>query len=447
MDISTYFDPQQIEQWLQAARDWATANLLSTDNLVQLGIILATFVAARLISPRLEALLDKRPDVRWYERFGVPVALALKPVARPLVWLAALWFAVFAAKGAVWPHHLMEGAVSLLTAWAVIRLASGLIRNSFWARVVAVTAWSLAALNLMGLLDPVMLTLDRMAINLGEFRISVLGIVKAALLSALFLYLAAIASRIAKTRIAASENLTPSMRVLFGKFAQVSLYALAIILALESVGIDLTAFAVFGGAVGLGIGFGLQKVVSNLMSGVILLMDRSVKPGDVIAIGDTFGWINTLGARYVSVITRDGTEHLIPNEELISQRVENWSFSNSMIRQKVPIGIDYGADVHKARELAVEAADGVERVLKDPKAVCHLIEFGDNAVILELRFWINDPQNGVANVRSAVQLKIWDLYHEHGVVFPFPQRDLHLRSSVPIKVELAEKTPEGGGPD
>ena len=377
----------------------------------------------------------------------MPVALALKPVARPLVWLAALWFAVFAAKGAVWPHHLMEGAVSLLTAWAVIRLASGLIRNSFWARVVAVTAWSLAALNLMGLLDPVMLTLDRMAINLGEFRISVLGIVKAALLSALFLYLAAIASRIAKTRIAASENLTPSMRVLFGKFAQVSLYALAIILALESVGIDLTAFAVFGGAVGLGIGFGLQKVVSNLMSGVILLMDRSVKPGDVIAIGDTFGWINTLGARYVSVITRDGTEHLIPNEELISQRVENWSFSNSMIRQKVPIGIDYGADVHKARELAVEAADGVERVLKDPKAVCHLIEFGDNSVILELRFWINDPQNGVANVRSAVQLKIWDLYHEHGVVFPFPQRDLHLRSSVPIQVEVVEKTREGGGPD
>ncbi|HAD88026.1 MAG TPA: hypothetical protein DCG48_11745, partial [Rhodospirillaceae bacterium] len=152
MDISTYFYPQQIEQWLQAARDWATANLLSTDNLVQLGVILATFVAARLISPRLEALLEKRPDVRWYARFGVPVALALKPVARPLVWLAALWFAVFAAKGAVWPHHLMEGAVSLLTAWAVIRLASGLIRNSFWARVVAVTAWSLAALNLMGLL-------------------------------------------------------------------------------------------------------------------------------------------------------------------------------------------------------------------------------------------------------------------------------------------------------
>ena len=437
MDLNTYLEPERIQQWLDAALAWFETNILAAGNLVQLGIVVATFIAARLLSPRLERLLDRKPDVRWYARFGQPVATALKSIARPLVWLAALWFAVFAAKGAAWPHHIMEGAVSLLTAWAVIRLASGFIRNPFWARGVAFAAWSIAALNLLGLLDPVMQTLDDMALNLGTFRISVLGIVKAGLLSALFLYLASVTSRIAETRINASGNLTPSMRVLFGKFARVSLYVLAIVLALESVGIDLTAFAVFGGAIGLGIGFGLQKVISNLMSGIILLMDRSVKPGDVIAIGDTFGWINTLGARYVSVITRDGTEHLIPNEELISQRVENWSFSNSMIRQKVPIGIDYEADVHKARELAVAAAADVERVLKDPKPVCHLIEFGDNSVLLELRFWIDDPQNGVANVRSQVQLNIWDLYHENGVVFPFPQRDLHLRSSVPLKVDIS----------
>lgn len=437
MDLSKFLDSDRMQQWLQTALIWLDAHVLALGNLIQLAVILATFIAARILSPKLEALLDRQPGVRWYARFGHPVAAFLKPVARPLVWLAALWFAVFAAKGAAWPHHIMEGAVSLLTAWAVIRLASGLIRNPFWARAVAFMAWTIAALNLLGLLDPVMQTLDDMALNLGEFRLSVLGVIKAALLSALFLYLASVTSRIAETRINASANLTPSMRVLFGKFARVFLYALAIALALESVGINLAAFAVFGGAVGLGIGFGLQKVVSNLMSGVILLMDRSVKPGDVIAIGDTFGWINTLGARYVSVITRDGTEHLIPNEELISQRVENWSFSDSKIRQKIPIGIDYEADVHKARELAVQAVEGIERVLKDPKPVCHLIEFGDNSVNLELRFWINDPQNGVANVRSQVQLQIWDLYHEHGVVFPFPQRDLHLRSSVPLKVQVA----------
>lgn len=437
MNLNVFLDPGRLRQWLDAGVAWFDANMLAADNLVQLGVIVATFIAARLLSPRLEAVLDRRPDQGWYTRFGTPVVTALKPIARPVLWLAALWFAVFAAKGAAWPHHLMEAAVSLLTAWAVIRLASGLIRNPFWARTIAVTAWTIAALNLLGLLDPAMRTLDDMALNLGEFRLSVLGMIKAVLLSALFLYLASVTSRIAETRINASDSLTPSMRVLFGKFARVFLYALAIALALESVGINLAAFAVFGGALGLGIGFGLQKVVSNLMSGIILLMDRSVKPGDVIAVGDTFGWINTLGARYVSVITRDGTEHLIPNEELISQRVENWSYSNSMIRQKVPIGIDYGADVHLARELAMRAADGVNRVLKDPKPVCHLIEFGDNAVILELRFWIDDPQNGVANVRSEVQLRIWDLFHEHGVVFPFPQRDLHLRSSVPLKVDIS----------
>ncbi len=445
MDLTKYLSPERLQQWLDKLLVWLDANVLAIGNLIQLGVILATFVLASLLSPRLERLLDRRPDYRWYARFGAPVAAVLKPIARPFVWLAALWFAVFAAKGAVWPHHLMEGAVSLLTAWAVIRLASGFIRNPFWARAVAMTAWSIAALNLLGLLTPVMETLDQMALHLGEIRISVLGIVKAAVMTALFLYFASVTSRLAETRINASTSLTPSMRVLFGKLARVSLYAIALVLALESVGIDLTAFAVFSGAVGLGIGFGLQKVVSNLMSGVILLMDRSVKPGDVIAIGDTFGWINTLGARYVSVITRDGTEHLIPNEELISQRVENWSFSNQLVRQKVPIGIDYGADVHLARELAMQAADGVDRVLKEPKPVCHLMEFGDNAVILELRFWINDPQNGVANVRSAVQLRIWDLYHEHGVVFPFPQRDLHLRSSVPLKVEITNPPPKGDG--
>ncbi|MEP2545763.1 MAG: mechanosensitive ion channel protein MscS, partial [Alphaproteobacteria bacterium] len=251
MNLNTILDPDRLRQWLDAALLWLEVHLLAVDNLVQLGVIVATFIAARFLSPRLEAVLDRRPDQGWYARFGAPVAAALKPVARPVLWLAALWFAVFAAKGAAWPHHLMEAAVSLLTAWAVIRLASGLIRNPFWARAIAVTAWTIAALNLLGLLDPAMRTLDDMALNLGEFRLSVLGLIKAVLLSALFLYLASVTSRIAETRINASDSLTPSMRVLFGKFARVFLYALAIALALESVGINLAVFAVFGGALGL----------------------------------------------------------------------------------------------------------------------------------------------------------------------------------------------------
>ncbi|WP_323797620.1 mechanosensitive ion channel family protein [Nisaea sp.] len=442
MNLDTLITSEELAGWLERSVVWIDTNVLSVGNFLQLTLILVSFGVGRLLAPALERLLDREPNANWYLRYCRPVAKALKPLSSYIIWLAFMWFANLAAENGGWPLKLTDAALSLLSAWIIIRLASSLIRNASGARALAIGIWSIAALNILGLLNPLRDSLDKLAFSLGTLRISALGLIEAGISLALFIYLAGLFSRLAERRIASSDSLTPSMRALSSKIVRVLLYVAAFVLALESVGIDLTAFAVFGGAIGLGIGFGLQKVISNLMSGVILLLDRSVKPGDVIAIGDTFGWINTLGARYVSVITRDGIEHLIPNEELISQRVENWSFSNQLIRQKVPIGIDYGADVHKARDLALQAADGVERVLKEPKAVCHLIEFGDNAVVLELRFWINDPQNGVANVRSAVQLRLWDLYHEHGVVFPFPQRDLHLRSSVPIKVKLDSS---GGG--
>jgi small-conductance mechanosensitive channel len=206
------------------------------------------------------------------------------------------------------------------------------------------------------------------------------------------------------------------------------LIAFAILVAIDSVGVDLTALAVFGGAVGVGVGFGLQRVVSNLISGVILLVDKSIKPGDVIAVAGTYGWVTTLGGRYVSVVTRDGVEHLIPNELLISERVENWTHSHSRTRLKVNVGIHYRSDVHKAIALCVEAAAEIERILKDPEPKCLLIEFGDSAVNLQVRFWIADAHNGVQNVSSDLLLRLWDKFKEAGIEIPYPQRDLHLRS-------------------
>ena len=193
----------------------------------------------------------------------------------------------------------------------------------------------------------------------------------------------------------------------------------------------------FSGAVGVGIGFGLQKVVANLISGVILLLDRSVKPGDVIAVGDSYGWIDSLGARYVSVITGDGIEHLIPNEELIANRVENWSYSNDRVRLRATVGISYHADLRRAIDLCLEAALAAPRVLDSPAPACLVTGFGDSSVDLEVRFWINDPVNGTANVRSAVLLGIWDRFHEHGIEIPFPQRDLHLKSATDLRVLAA----------
>ena len=318
-------------------------------------------------------------------------------------------------------------------------MVSGAVRDPGWAKMLAIIAWSIAALNLLGLLTPTMVALDRMGVNLGDVRISVLSACKAGVVLVVLLWLGSLVSQMVDSRFHNSKSLSPSARVLLSKTFRILLIAIAIFAALDSIGIDLTALAVFSGAIGLGIGFGLQKVISNLISGLILLMDKSVKPGDVIAIDDTFGWINRLSARYVSLITRDGIEHLIPNEDLISQRVENWSYSDSLIRLKLPIGVSYDSDVPLAMKLAVDAAQDVERVLKSPAPVCRLMNFGSDAVDLELRIWINDPQKGVANVQSDVLLNVWNLYHEQGVEFPFAQRDLHIKSSVPLRVSLVDK--------
>ena len=236
-------------------------------------------------------------------------------------------------------------------------------------------------------------------------------------------------TRLLESRIQTSRTLSPSVQVLFAKSLKIVLVSLAVLIAIRSVGIDLTALAVLGGAIGLGIGFGLQKVISNLISGVILLVDKSIKPGDVISVGGTYGWVTGLGGRYVSIVTRDGIEHLIPNETLITERVENWTHSNNRSRLKARIGVHYGSDVRLAMKLCREAARSTERVLTDPAPRCLLIGFGDSSVDLELRFWIEDAQNGVRNVTSEVLLRVWDTFHEHGIEIPYPQRDLHIRSS------------------
>lgn len=414
---------------------WILGNVFVVAPLLQLISIGIIFLAVRHLSPRIEAKLDHIKAPNGYERYLQNVIRAIKPLTLPVLWIILQGFTVLIAKNAGWSSHLLESAVSLLTAWIIIRLATSLVVDPGWSRAIAVSAWSLAALDIVGLLDPTLSILDNMAINFGAHRLSVLGVGKALLALAVLFWLASFTSSLMERRIAKMSGLTPSVQVLFGKLLKITLFVIAFVLAMNSVGIDLTAFAVFSGAVGLGIGFGLQKVVSNLISGVILLLDKSVKPGDVIAIGQTYGWINSLSARYVSVITRDGTEHLIPNEELISQRVENWSYTDQLVRQRLPIGISYSSDVRKAIELAVEAAREQERVLDDPAPACQLRAFGDNSIDLELRIWLKDPRSGLSNVKHDIFLRIWDLYNENGIEFPFPQRELHIAKPVSVKIE------------
>ncbi len=238
-------------------------------------------------------------------------------------------------------------------------------------------------------------------LTLGQVNISVLTVVQGLIALGVLLWITAIAGQIIEGRIKSSPNLTPSIKVLSTKLLRILLAVVAIVFALQIVGINLTAFAVFGGAIGVGLGFGLQKIFANLVSGFILLLDKSIKPGDVIAIAGYYGRVDSLGARYVSVLTRDGIEHLIPNEELITTRVENWSHSHNLLRIRKTIGIHYKSDVRKAIALCLKRQQRRQGVLKEPAPVCHLQEFADSAVNLEMRFWIDDPMNGRANVVSA----------------------------------------------
>jgi small-conductance mechanosensitive channel len=370
-----------------------------------------------------------------------PVAQALANAASPILLLLLLWFATLAAGAAGLRSDLLRLAESLVLVWVLIRLSSRLVRNEYLARTVAVVAWIVAALNIAGLIGPVVNLLDAMSISVGAFRLSLLLVLKGLITLALLMWLANTVSRLTEQRLRSFVPLTPAMQVLAGKLVRITLLTLAVVFALGSIGIDLTAFAVFSGAIGVGVGFGLQKVVSNLVSGVILLLDRSIKPGDVIEIDGTYGSVSTLNARYVSVLTRDGKEYLIPNEDLITQRVTNWSYSNALIRLHVKLGISYQSNPHRAIELVLEATREVKRILKRPEPACLLVGFGDSSVDLELRFWIEDPVNGTTNVRSEVMLNVWDLFHENGIEIPFPQRELTLRNPEALAHALAPRVP------
>jgi small-conductance mechanosensitive channel len=346
-------------------------------------------------------------------------------------------------KAATMPSraYLIGVAASLATAWVVISIAASLIRNAFVNRMVSVVAWSIAALSIVGLLDEVIAGLDRAGIVIGGLRVTALLALKTAALLLISLWGAVAISNFLDTRLKTYKDLTPSIQVLLGKLARAALVTFAVLIVLGSVGIDFSALAIFSGAVGVGVGFGLQKIVSNLVSGIILLADKSIKPGDVITVGDSFGWVDTMGARYTSVVSRDGREYLIPNEDFITQRVVNWTFSNDRVRNEVKFGVSYGSDPHRVRAAAIAATASVARVLKEPAPNCHLVNFGDSSIDFLLRYWIRDPNDGLGAVRSAVMFALWDAFKRDGIEFPFPQRDMNLKEPVRVVVERGGDAP------
>jgi small-conductance mechanosensitive channel len=339
---------------------------------------------------------------------------------------------------------ILDAVLRLNAAYVVIRVGVLLfavsLGNKAWMQNlenrVTLLIWLAFAADYLGWLDPIVSVLDRIGITSGKSHISVWSVLKVLFTLTLFVLVAMWISRWIDRRLKRLSTLAPSTRIGLAKFANAFLIALSILVGLNTAGVDLTTLTVLTGAIGVGLGFGLQSIASNFVSGFVLLMDRSIKPGDVISLSgqsgtstENFGWVQELRGRYVVVRDRDGIEMLVPNQQLIQNAVINWSYTDPRIRLKLPVRVSYKDDPELALKILLDACEGQRRVLRDPPPVSRLMQFGDHGIELELRFWISDPQEGVNNVRSEVNRTIWALFKQHDITIPVAQREVYLHNA------------------
>jgi len=416
-------------QTLFEKADQIVATLFRTWNQYQVAIAVVLFAVAHVLrmifGPRIREWMASRENwPKWQMRILVVVNQRL----RAIFYVILIWAAYLLMFNLTWPSrsYLLGIIATLALSWLLIVFVTRLIKSQFLRKLVRWIAWTYVTLDVFGLVAEATNWLDSAGFNVGEHRLSLLLAVQAFIIIGALIAAARFVTMTTSSSIRSNDDISPSMKVLIIKALQIGFYGAALYLGVNALGIDLTGLAVLSGAIGVGLGFGLQKVVSNLVSGVIILLDKSIKPGDVISLGETFGWINSLGARYVSVVTRDGKEYLIPNEDLITGQVVNWSHSNDFVRLDIYFGTSYGDNPHKVRKLAIAAASGVDRVLTSRPTVCHIVGFGDSSVDYILRLWISDPTSGLTNIRGNVFLALWDTFAVNGISTPFAQREVKV---------------------
>ncbi|MGH1402943.1 MAG: mechanosensitive ion channel family protein [Alphaproteobacteria bacterium] len=416
---------------LDSGLNWC-AGFLTEPNTLYQGIIIAISFALGMIVYRIVQI----PAQQAIDNSDLParakkIAKNLRKLLFPLTTLIIIFLTTRIASSELLGVNvsLINGMMKVILAWIIIRIIVQFIDNSAVRNVIATGIWAVAALSIFGMLDQAIVTLDAIGFTIGEFRLSALAVIKSVFYLVILLYFATFISSFAERRVLKVKGLTRSSQVLIAKVIRVVLIVVALLIGITSSGIDLSLFAVFGGAIGLGIGFGLQKGISNLFSGMLLLIDRSIEPGDVIELENgTFGWVNHMAARYTEIVTRDNKSFLIPNEEFITQRVVNWSHGNSLIRLEVVFGVHYNSNPHDVKELAENAAAAAhDRICKSPSPICHLTEFGDSSLNFKLRFWITDAEKGVTNMRGAVMLALWDAFKENDIEIPYPHREVYIR--------------------
>jgi small-conductance mechanosensitive channel len=420
--------------------------ILSTRNvLIEIGVVALClgfgWLAGLLLRSHFRQNLIKAPTALTWTYFSTKGSLVAAPVIMAFSLVILARSALLAAHFEV---NLLDAASHLIGAYVVVRLvvllSTASLGNKSWMQLwetrVTLFIWLAIAAEYLGWLDPIINTLDSIGMASGKSRITLWSVLKLLFTLTLFVLVAAWISRWVERRLKRLSTLAPSTRIGISKFANAFLIGLSILMGLNAAGVDLTALTVLTGAIGLGLGFGLQSIAANFVSGFVLLMDRSIKPGDVISLSgqsgtstENFGWVQELRGRYVVVRDRDGVEMLVPNQQLISNAVINWSYTDPRIRLKLPIRVSYRDDPELALNILLSACEGQARVLREPAPVSRLMHFSDSGIELELRFWISDPQEGVNNVRSEVNRAIWRLFKEHGITIPVAQREIIVHNS------------------
>ena len=410
---------------------WFLDNVWTIDSGVQAAIICGALVMAYLLKglfkPRLNDLINKLPVPYRVTEFLYSIVRLLLPILMVILIMIGAEIARLEVFG--FATNVALAVSKLCIAWIFIRLVVQVIDHKLARNLIAFMVWSVAALSILGVLEQTMQVMDSIGFDLGEFRLSALSVTKGIMGIVILLYGALFFANLFDKRIQTARSLNPSSKVLFSKITRIVLVIAAVLIGVTSAGIDLSLFAVFSGAVGLGIGFGLQKVISNLFSGMLLLMDQSIKPGDIIELDGTFGWVNHMGARYTELVTRDNKSYLVPNEEFITQHVVNWSHGNTLIRVQTSFGVHYDSDPYQVRALAIEAAGKPDRVVDSPAPVYHLVEFGDNSLNFVLRYWIRDAEKGIVNTKGDVMLALWDALRQHDIKIPYPHREVFIHDS------------------
>lgn len=410
--------------------------------LIQLSLISGSLILAWLFNSFIQTKLAlqhptglKHVALRSSQRIILPLSLAL------LFWLCS---AVLEANEI--PGKLLDLLLPIALALGVVRLLVYVLRKAFSSSpliksaepFVVFTIWLTLVLHLLGWLTPLLKLFDALAVTFGDSRISLLIVIKLILIIVLAFTIALWLAEVINQKMKNSKVISPSMQVGFSKFAKFFLITSAFLFALNAVGINLSSLAIFGGALGVGLGFGLQRIASNFISGFILVFDRSIKPGDIITVGDKFGWVEQLNARYVVLRNRQGVDTLIPNENLIITEVINWSYADPNVRLEIKIPISYHNDPEQAMALMLQCANASPRVLTTPEPTVRLMDFAESGMNLQLRVWIADMENGTASVKSEINLAIWRAFKANNITMPFPQRDLHLKSGWPPATQEPE---------